>query len=355
MIRTPLAGASARARPGDASVSSIQFTVMTRRERDFLGERERGRRPCGMVCRPCGPSRTSHCLGGRSIPRSPGPSAPSSWRRCGPTGRSGYLEHGPAADALEQACRELFEGRLVDEIVVDALQGGAGHQHQHERERGAGQPGAGAAGRPARRLRTRVALRPLRTCTRAPTTRSRPRCGWRPSGALRSLEPAVVALQEAFQAKEREFAAHRQGGPDRDAGRGADDARARDGGVCGGPQSRPLAAEQVRGAPPRGQPRRDGHRDRGGGAARLHLQRRGRTARDHRPGAGAGGEPRRRDAERRRLRRGVRAAQGACGHAGEGVRRPAAAVVGPAARGSEKSGCRPGRRDRASCRARSTR
>ena len=30
------------------------------------------------------------------------------------------------ADAIERACRELSEGKLVEYIVVDALQGGAG-------------------------------------------------------------------------------------------------------------------------------------------------------------------------------------------------------------------------------------
>ncbi|MCX6550066.1 MAG: lyase family protein, partial [Acidobacteria bacterium] len=38
----------------------------------------------------------------------------------------GYLPDVPVANALEQACRELLAGTLAADIVVDALQGGAG-------------------------------------------------------------------------------------------------------------------------------------------------------------------------------------------------------------------------------------
>src|SRR5512141_60714 len=38
----------------------------------------------------------------------------------------GYFPEAAKADALERACRELLEGSLDSEILVDAIQGGAG-------------------------------------------------------------------------------------------------------------------------------------------------------------------------------------------------------------------------------------
>ena len=69
-------------------------------------------------------------------------------------------------------------------------------------------------------------------------------------------------MQEAFQAQGEAVRPRGQGRPHRAAGRRADHARPRDGRLRRGPQPRPLADLQVRGAAARGEPRRHGHRHR---------------------------------------------------------------------------------------------
>ena len=244
---------------------------MTRRERDFLGEREVRRVGAATASTPRRALENFPLLGR--------PVHPALARAFGAvklaavrTNRAlGYLSRTRQADALERACRELFDGAPRRGHRRRRAAGRRGHQHQHERERGAGEPGARAARAVARRLRPPCRRSATPTCTRARTTRFRPRCAWPRSGACGRSKPAVVALQEAFQAKERAFAARGEGRPHRDAGRRADDARPGDGRVRGGAEPRPVAPEQVRGAPAGRQPRRHGHRHRAGGAARLHL------------------------------------------------------------------------------------
>ena len=119
-----------------------------------------------------------------------------------------------------------------------------------------------------------------------------------------------MALQEAFQAKEQEFAHVVKVGAHAVPGRRAHHPGPRDGRLRRGPQPRPLAHLQVRGAAARGQPGRHRHRHRLRGAAAVHLPRGRHAARAHRHRLRARREPDRGHAERRRLRRGPRHPQG---------------------------------------------
>ena len=149
--------------------------------------------------------------------------------------------------------------------------GRRGHQHQHERERGAGQPRARdcSAGRAA----TYDVVSPSDHVNLHQSTNDTFPTALRIAAiwGLRDLERAVLALQEAFQDRERAFAHVVKVGRTEMPGRRADDAGPRDGRVRGGAQPRSVAPGEVRGAPARRQPRRHRHRHRPGGAARLHL------------------------------------------------------------------------------------
>ena len=117
----------------------------------------------------------------------------------------GFLPDAAIANALELACAELLDGTLAPEIVVDALQGGAGTStNMNVNEVLAnralemlGQPhGAYAIVSPADTVNLHQSTNDTYpTAMRVAAIR-----------ALRDLEPAVVALQESFQEKERSFA-----------------------------------------------------------------------------------------------------------------------------------------------------
>lgn len=119
--------------------------------------------------------------------------------------RLGYFPDARVADAIESACQELLDGRLAGDIVVDALQGGAGTStNMNVNEVLAnralellGLP-AGSAGEvsPSDHLNLHQSTNDtFPTALRIAAIRG-----------LQRLEPAVVALQEAFQQKERAFA-----------------------------------------------------------------------------------------------------------------------------------------------------
>jgi aspartate ammonia-lyase len=117
----------------------------------------------------------------------------------------GYFPDATSAAAIERACGELLDGALAPDIVVDALQGGAGTStNMNVNEvlanralelRGA-RPGDYGTISPAEQVNLHQS-----TNDTFPTA-LRIAAIW----GLRDLERAVVALQEAFQAKEREFA-----------------------------------------------------------------------------------------------------------------------------------------------------
>ena len=116
----------------------------------------------------------------------------------------GYLD-ADAADALEGACRELLDGRLSPAIVVDALQGGAGTSTNMNVNEVLANRALELLGLP-RGSYDRVS--PSDHVNRHQSTNDvfptalRVAALW----GLRALEPAVVALQESFQSKERAFA-----------------------------------------------------------------------------------------------------------------------------------------------------
>ena len=109
------------------------------------------------------------------------------------------------ADAIERACRELADGRLAAEIVVDRLQGGAGTStNMNVNEVLANralqilgeEPGSYDRVSPADDINLHQSTNDTYpTALRLAAIE-----------LLRKLEEQVVALQEAFQAKEQEFA-----------------------------------------------------------------------------------------------------------------------------------------------------
>jgi aspartate ammonia-lyase len=109
------------------------------------------------------------------------------------------------ADAIERACAEMMEGTLTEQIIVDALQGGAGTStNMNVNEVIANralvllgrQPGDYAAVSPTDDVNLHQS-----TNDTFPTA-LRLACIKR----LHSLEQALIALQESCQAKEKEFA-----------------------------------------------------------------------------------------------------------------------------------------------------
>ena len=208
-------------------------------------------------------------------------------RRAAPTATSASWADDPAkADAIERACRELADGaarrRTSSSTACRAAPAPSTNMNVNEV---LANRALRAARRAARRLRPRLAARRRQPPPVAPTTPSPPPCAWPPSACCTTSRSRCVALQEAFQAKEKRVRPRRQGRPHAAPGRRAHHARPRDGRLRRGAQPRPLAHLQMRGAPARGQPRRHGHRHRLRRAAAVHLPRRRHAARAHRRSA----------------------------------------------------------------------
>jgi aspartate ammonia-lyase len=116
----------------------------------------------------------------------------------------GYLPD-EVATALEQAARELMDGSLAQAIVVDALQGGAGTSANMNVNEVLANRALELLGLDRGNYAT---VSPLDHVNLHQSTNDvfptalRIAALW----GLRRLEPAVVSLQEAFQAKERAFA-----------------------------------------------------------------------------------------------------------------------------------------------------
>jgi aspartate ammonia-lyase len=116
----------------------------------------------------------------------------------------GYLD-GTVADALERACRELLDGSLTSVIIVDALQGGAGTSTNMNVNEVLANRALEWLGRPRgdyERVSPLDHVNLHQSTNDVFPTALRVAALW----SLRRLEPAVVGLQEAFQAKERAFA-----------------------------------------------------------------------------------------------------------------------------------------------------
>jgi aspartate ammonia-lyase len=122
------------------------------------------------------------------------------------TNRSlGYVADAAIADALDQACLELFEGGLASDIVVDALQGGAGTSTNMNVNEVLANRALEILGRPRGSYDVvspsdHVNLHQSTNDTFPTALRIAAIWG------LRDLERAVLGLQEAFQDRERAFA-----------------------------------------------------------------------------------------------------------------------------------------------------
>jgi aspartate ammonia-lyase len=120
-------------------------------------------------------------------------------------------------DAIERACTEMMEGLLDEHIVVDALQGGAGTSLNMNVNEVLANRALQILGLPLgtydRRegeapAEPRLAISPYDDLNRHQSTNDTYPTALRVAalGLLRDLEREVVALQEAFQQKEKQFA-----------------------------------------------------------------------------------------------------------------------------------------------------
>jgi len=117
----------------------------------------------------------------------------------------GFFPDDAKAEAIERACRELLEGSLVGEILVDALQGGAGTStNMNVNEVLANRALELLGETPGSYAR----VSPLDDLNRHQSTNDTYPTALRVAAieGLRALERRVVALQEAFQEKEKTFA-----------------------------------------------------------------------------------------------------------------------------------------------------
>jgi aspartate ammonia-lyase len=107
--------------------------------------------------------------------------------------------------ALEQACQEMIEGKLDGAIVVDALQGGAGTSTNMNVNEVLANRALQILGRP---LGDHATLSPLDDVNLHQSTNDTYPTALKVAAVfgLRALEQQVVALQEAFQLKEKQFA-----------------------------------------------------------------------------------------------------------------------------------------------------
>jgi len=109
------------------------------------------------------------------------------------------------ADAIEQACREMMEGRFDGQVLVDALQGGAGTSTNMNVNEVLSNRALQLLGEP---LGNYARVSPLDDLNRHQSTNDTFPTALRVAAvkSLRELEEELVALQEEFQAKEQEFA-----------------------------------------------------------------------------------------------------------------------------------------------------
>jgi aspartate ammonia-lyase len=109
------------------------------------------------------------------------------------------------AQSLETACREMMAGSLDVDIVVDALQGGAGTSTNMNVNEVLANRGLELLGRSRGDY---AALDPLAHVNLHQSTNDTYPTALRVAAitGLRNLQPAVIALQEAFQAQEKSLA-----------------------------------------------------------------------------------------------------------------------------------------------------
>ena len=109
------------------------------------------------------------------------------------------------ADAMEEACREMFEGALTRDVLVDALQGGAGTSTNLNVNEVLANRALELLGEPHG---TYARVSPLDDLNLHQSTNDTYPTALRLAAiwSLKDLERQVLALQEAFQAKEKAFA-----------------------------------------------------------------------------------------------------------------------------------------------------
>ena len=109
------------------------------------------------------------------------------------------------ADAIEQACQEMAQGKLNNFIIVDSLQGGAGTSTNMNVNEVLANRALELLGKPKGGYDI---VSPLDDINLHQSTNDTYPTALRLAAIqlLRELEDRVVALQEAFQAKEKEFA-----------------------------------------------------------------------------------------------------------------------------------------------------
>jgi aspartate ammonia-lyase len=125
---------------------------------------------------------------------------------CAMTNRTlGVWQNAAKADAIEQACREMAEGRLNDAVIVDSLQGGAGTSTNMNVNEVLANRTLEILGHPKGRYDI---VSPLDDLNLHQSTNDTYPTALRLAAIrlLHGLEERVVLLQEAFQTKEKTFA-----------------------------------------------------------------------------------------------------------------------------------------------------
>ncbi|HOZ48440.1 MAG TPA: aspartate ammonia-lyase [Candidatus Hydrogenedentes bacterium] len=109
------------------------------------------------------------------------------------------------ADAIVRACQEMAEGLLTDHVVVDGLQGGAGTSTNMNVNEVLANRALAILGEPAGRY---ARVSPLDDINRHQSTNDTFPTAIKLAAIrlLHTLEERLVGLQEAFQAKEKQFA-----------------------------------------------------------------------------------------------------------------------------------------------------
>lgn len=118
----------------------------------------------------------------------------------------GYFRDEPKADAIERACQEMANGQLSDSILVDALQGGAGTSTNMNVNEVIANRALQILGEP---LGSYHIVSPLDHINLHQSTNDTYPTALKLASIflIRRLEQAILNLQEAFQQKEKEFAA----------------------------------------------------------------------------------------------------------------------------------------------------
>lgn len=117
----------------------------------------------------------------------------------------GYFSDGGKADAIERACTEMAGGLLSEHVVVDALQGGAGTSTNMNVNEVIANRTLEILGKPKGSY---LLISPLDDINLHQSTNDTYPTALKLAAIrmIRQLEQSVLALQEAFQAKEKEFA-----------------------------------------------------------------------------------------------------------------------------------------------------